>query len=87
MVEPILWPNAVRPCTGGVVVYGLGVLYLVVGLAILNELYFMPALGALTHRLRLSDDVAGELAIDLVICPCGAQHAPLTPQVEHYLHV
>ena len=39
--------------------YAVGVVYMVIGLAILNDYYFMPALGSLSRRLRLSDDVAG----------------------------
>lgn len=50
-------PSCVR--AGGVVIFALGVVYLVIGLAILNDYYFMAALGSLSRRLRLSDDVAG----------------------------
>ena len=39
--------------------YAVGVVYMVIGLAILNDYYFMAALGSLSRRLRLSDDVAG----------------------------
>ena len=46
-------------CAGGVSLYVIGVVYLVLGLAILSEHYFMPALTLLSRRLRLSDDVAG----------------------------
>ena len=39
--------------------YVVGVAYLIIGLAILNDWYFMTALARLARRLRLSDDVAG----------------------------
>jgi hypothetical protein len=42
-----------------VVLYALGVAYMVVGLVIINNHYFMPSLRLLSHKLRLTDDVAG----------------------------
>lgn len=39
----------------------LGVAYMVLGLIIINNHYFMPSLRRLSQRLRLSDDVAGGL--------------------------
>lgn len=52
---------SVRPWEqhGGVVLYALGIVYMVLGLVIINNHYFMPSLRRLSHRLRLSDDVAG----------------------------
>jgi hypothetical protein len=64
--------HVVRPCvcnwpasstliatTGGVVLYALGVAYMILGLVIINNHYFMPSLRLLSHKLRLTDDVAG----------------------------
>lgn len=47
--------------TGGVVLYALGVAYMVLGLVVVNNHYFMPSLRLLSHKLRLTDDVAGDL--------------------------
>lgn len=46
---------------GGIVLYALGVAYMVLGLVIINNHYFMPSLRRLSHRLRLSDNVAGAI--------------------------
>jgi len=54
-------PTSHALVTGGIVLYIIGVAYLVLGQVILNDWYFMPALGHLTRRLKLSDDVAGAL--------------------------
>ncbi len=54
---------------GGVALYALGVAYLVLGLVIINNHYFMPSLRRLSRRLCLSDDVAGALVTPTAIRP------------------
>ena len=44
---------------GAIILHALGVLYVFFGLAIVCDDYFVPALEAITVKLRLSDDVAG----------------------------
>lgn len=39
--------------------YVVGGVYLVLGLVLINDHYFMPSLRSLGRRLGLSDDVAG----------------------------
>ena len=66
---------------GGFLLYALGVVYLILGLVIINNHYFMPSLRRLSCRMRLSDDVAGvttccsSCALSAVVClegsPCG----------------
>ena len=41
------------------VVYCLGILYMFIGLAIIADDFFVPALDVLSEKLNLSDDVAG----------------------------
>ena len=64
MASSIRGPQQMGKCTapggaGGWVLYAAGVVYLVLGLMLINNHYFMPSLRALGRRLSLSDDVAG----------------------------
>lgn len=44
---------------GWVVLHILGMMYMFIALAIVCDEFFVPALGVITHKLAISDDVAG----------------------------
>ena len=59
--ELALYPTpAVNPfLNGGVIVYIIGLIYMFMGLAVVCDEFFVPALVVITERLQVSDDVAG----------------------------
>ena len=44
---------------GAIILHVLGMIYMFVALAIVCDEFFVPALGIITDKLSLSDDVAG----------------------------
>jgi len=49
-------------CRGAVVLHAVGTVYMFLGLAIVCDEYFIPALEVITARLGVTEDVTGALA-------------------------